>query len=144
MSPSGGWTATALALDLARLMLDPMAENGARPVSEGIPRVAVLITDGMANIYPITEAAPALQDSGVQVDNEYYMWQSRMKNGSTSLVRKLAHTKLAYMVTHLFLKIIMVATSSLKLARKSVSKRELALVQCLHISGLHHILNTVL
>ena len=70
----GGYTATALALTLARLMLDPLESHGARPVSEGIPRVAVLITDGMANTYPITTAAPALQNSGVQVDCKFRVY----------------------------------------------------------------------
>ena len=68
--PSGGYTATALALALTRLMLDPFEEYGARPISEGIPRVAVLITDGMANLYPINVVAPALQNSGVQVQGK--------------------------------------------------------------------------
>ena len=63
----GGWTATALALDDARELLDPDRNNGARPDSQGVPKIAVLITDGKSNQHPIDLAAPALRDSGVQV-----------------------------------------------------------------------------
>lgn len=62
-----GWTATALALNDSRLLLDPTTDNGARPVNEGIPKIAVLLTDGRSNQYPITDAANALKDVGVQV-----------------------------------------------------------------------------
>ena len=63
----GGWTTTAFALYLAREMLDPTLGYGVRPTEEGVPRVAVLITDGRSNIYPIHGIASALRDSGVQV-----------------------------------------------------------------------------
>lgn len=62
-----GWTATALALLLTRHMLDPNRGYGARPFSDGIPKVAVLLTDGRSNQLPITERANALRDFGVQV-----------------------------------------------------------------------------
>ena len=62
-----GWTATALALALTRFMLDPELAYGARPFSNGIPKVAVLITDGRSNQLPITERADALRNFGVQV-----------------------------------------------------------------------------
>ena len=63
----GGWTATALALNDTRRLLNPSNNFGARPNSEGIPKIGVLITDGRANIYPLTYAAPALKAAGVQV-----------------------------------------------------------------------------
>ena len=62
-----GWTATALALGLTRFILDPEQSYGARPFSDGIPKVAVLITDGRSNQLPITNRANALRDFGVQV-----------------------------------------------------------------------------
>ena len=62
-----GWTATALALALARRMLDPTLSYGARPFSDGIPKVAVLLTDGRSNQIPITQRANALRSFGVQV-----------------------------------------------------------------------------
>ena len=62
-----GWTATALALGLTRFMMDPELDYGARPFSNGIPKVAVLITDGRSNQLPITDRANALRDFGVQV-----------------------------------------------------------------------------
>ncbi len=40
----GGRTVTALALNDARMALDPSQNYGARPASEGIPRIAILIT----------------------------------------------------------------------------------------------------
>ncbi len=40
----GGQTATALALEDARDALNPSRGYGARPASEGIPRIAILIT----------------------------------------------------------------------------------------------------
>lgn len=48
----GGRTATALALNFARLMLDPSEPYGARPNSEGIPKIGILIT-GMVNSFMI-------------------------------------------------------------------------------------------
>lgn len=62
-----GWTATALALTLARFMMDPLQDYGARPFEDGIPKVAVLLTDGRSNQLPITDRANALRDFGVQV-----------------------------------------------------------------------------
>ena len=62
-----GRTATALALALTRFMLDPELAYGARPFLNGIPKVAVLITDGRSNELPITERADALRNFGVQV-----------------------------------------------------------------------------
>ena len=62
-----GWTATAWALYWGMVLLDPAQPYGARPESEGIPRIAVLITDGRSNLFPIDAHATALQESGVQV-----------------------------------------------------------------------------
>lgn len=63
----GGWTATALALNDSRELLDPSFNNGARADSEGIPKIAVLLTDGKSNQYPLDYAAPTLRNAGVQV-----------------------------------------------------------------------------
>ena len=62
-----GWTATAWGLYLARVMLTPGGAYGARPNSDGVPRIAVLITDGHSNLFPIDGYATALRNSGVQV-----------------------------------------------------------------------------
>ncbi len=62
----GGFTATAWALAFAKVMLTP-TEYGARPESEGIPKIAVLITDGRSNLYPVTRFAADLRNAGVQV-----------------------------------------------------------------------------
>ncbi len=62
-----GWTATALALNDSRDLLDSSLNNGARPESEGVPKLAVLLTDGKSNQYPLDFAAPALRNAGVQV-----------------------------------------------------------------------------
>ena len=67
ISYRGGWTATALALNDSRDLLDPSLNNGARAASEGIPKLAVLLTDGKSNQYPLDFAAPALRNAGVQV-----------------------------------------------------------------------------
>ena len=40
----GGWTATALALNGSALLLNPQNGFGARLNSEGIPKIAILIT----------------------------------------------------------------------------------------------------
>ena len=40
----GGWSATALGLNAARDLLNPQYPFGARPHSEGIPKIAILIT----------------------------------------------------------------------------------------------------
>lgn len=63
----GGYTHTALALNLATDAFNNPARSGARPVSDGIPRVVVLITDGRSNVYNITEPALNLLASGVTV-----------------------------------------------------------------------------
>ena len=63
----GGWTHTALALDLATNAFNNPSRSGARPVSAGIPRVVVLITDGRSNTYSITRPAMNLLASGVTV-----------------------------------------------------------------------------
>ena len=64
---AGGWTTTAYALYFTYLMLNPAQGYGSRPYSQGIPKVAVLLTDGRSNIYPIHEIAPVLRNAGVQV-----------------------------------------------------------------------------
>ena len=66
-----GWTATALALALARFMMDPLNDYGARPFQDGIPKVAVLLTDGRSNQLPINDRANALRDFGVQVHKHF-------------------------------------------------------------------------
>jgi hypothetical protein len=63
----GGWTATALGLFQAGVILNPTQKRGARPIEDGIPRVVVLLTDGRSNLLPIDEAATSLHDFGVQV-----------------------------------------------------------------------------
>jgi len=69
----GGWTHTAVALWAARLaFLDihnviNIRISGARPVSAGIPRVVVLITDGRSNHYPLDPPATDLKAAGVTV-----------------------------------------------------------------------------
>ena len=67
ISYSGGWTQTALALDLAADAFNNPSTSGARPPSAGIPRVAVLITDGRSNTYDIIEPAMNLQTAGASV-----------------------------------------------------------------------------
>ncbi len=66
---AGGWTTTALALLLAQQVLNPSLGYGARPLTSGVPRIAVLITDGRSNFYSIRNIAPSLRNSGVQVIN---------------------------------------------------------------------------
>ena len=63
----GGATATALALNDTAYILNPDNLRGARPASEGIPKIALLITDGKSNRYPLTYAVPYLKSFGVQV-----------------------------------------------------------------------------
>ena len=63
----GGWTATALGLFQAGVLLNPVQNRGARPISDGIPRVIILLTDGKSNRYPIDEVAESLHNFGVQV-----------------------------------------------------------------------------
>ena len=67
MNYSGGYTFTALALDLATELFNDSSSSGARPLSAGIPRVAVLITDGRSNVYDITQPATDLKMAGVTV-----------------------------------------------------------------------------
>ena len=64
---SGGYTHTALALELAAELFNDPSYSGARPASAGIPRVVVLITDGRSNTYNITQPAKDLQAAGVSV-----------------------------------------------------------------------------
>ena len=47
--------------------MDPSRDYGARPSSAGVPKVAILLTDGRSNLYPITDFATNLRISGVQV-----------------------------------------------------------------------------
>lgn len=67
ISYPGGYTATALGLFQAGVILNPNEYRGARPLSDGVPRIAVLITDGQSNLIPIDEVAISLQNFGVQV-----------------------------------------------------------------------------
>ena len=67
ISYRGGSTATALALNDTAYLLNPDNNRGARPNSEGVPKVAILVTDGKSNRYPLTYAVPHLQGLGVQV-----------------------------------------------------------------------------
>ncbi len=62
----GGWTATAWGLYFARVMLDPYSGFGARPDSEGAPKIAILLTDGRSNLVPIARHAADLREK-VQV-----------------------------------------------------------------------------
>ena len=64
---SGGYTFTALALDLAKELFNDSSSSGARPLTAGVPRVVVLITDGRSNRYSITQPAIDLQAAGVTV-----------------------------------------------------------------------------
>nr|ABX90059.1 hedgling [Amphimedon queenslandica] len=64
---TGGWTATALGLFQAGVILNPQQMRGARPISQGVPRVVILLTDGRSNRVPIDEVAPSLHDFGIQV-----------------------------------------------------------------------------
>ena len=65
----GGYTHTAWALYFARLMFHDINLNvsGARPLSAGIPRVAVLITDGHSNHYRVDDQALYLRQSGATI-----------------------------------------------------------------------------
>ena len=62
-----GFTSTAWALFLARKVLMPSMGFGARPESEGVPKVAVLLTDGRSNLYSVSQQAADLKNAGVQV-----------------------------------------------------------------------------
>lgn len=63
----GGWTHTALALNLATQAFNNPSFSGARRPQDGIPRVVVLITDGRSNTYSISRPARDLLASGVTV-----------------------------------------------------------------------------
>ena len=67
ISYNGGFTHTATALDLAAELFNDPSNSGARPISAGIPRVVVLITDGRSNRFSITQPAMDLQAAGVTV-----------------------------------------------------------------------------
>ena len=62
----GGYTATALALLHTRLLFSANT-TGVRPLSDGVPRVAVLLTDGKSNLYSLGSIPQDLKDSGVVV-----------------------------------------------------------------------------
>lgn len=64
---TGGWTATALGLFQAGVILNPTQRRGVRPLSEGIPRVVILLTDGRSNRISINNVATSLRNFGVQV-----------------------------------------------------------------------------
>jgi protocadherin Fat 4 len=63
----GGYTRTAQALAYARFLFNDNNNRGVRPVMDGIPRVAVLITDGKSNLQPLGQEPQKLKDSGVVV-----------------------------------------------------------------------------
>ncbi len=63
----GGATATALGLFQAGVFLNPSQKRGARPLSQGVPRIVVLITDGKSNRFSIEDVSIALHAAGVQV-----------------------------------------------------------------------------
>ena len=67
ISYNGGYTHTAIALELAAELFNDPSSSGARPISAGIPRVVVLITDGRSNTYSITQPAIDLRAAGVTV-----------------------------------------------------------------------------
>ena len=62
-----GWTATALGLNTTADLLDPANSYGARATSEGVPKIAILITDGKSNQYALDYAVPNIKSQGVQV-----------------------------------------------------------------------------
>ena len=63
----GGSTSTALGLEDAAYLLNSASNRGARSASEGIPKVAILITDGKSNNYPLGRAVRNIKRLGVQV-----------------------------------------------------------------------------
>ena len=67
ISYSSGLTHTALGLRFAEQVFNRPDISGARPLSAGIPRVAVLLTDGRSNTYNITQPAIDLRAAGVSV-----------------------------------------------------------------------------
>lgn len=66
---SGGFTHTAWALYFARLIFHDinLDVSGARPLSAGIPRVVVLITDGHSNHYRVDDQALYLRQAGATI-----------------------------------------------------------------------------
>lgn len=63
-----GWTATGLGLLDALDILNTSKPYGARPPSLGLPRIAVLITDGYSNRGPsVGTVAPMLKGAGISV-----------------------------------------------------------------------------
>lgn len=62
---TGGWTITKNALLAAGNILNPANGRGARPLSQGVPRVAVLITDGKSNRLPIDAVSEALRSFAI-------------------------------------------------------------------------------
>ena len=67
---NGGFTHTAWALYFARLIFygPNLHLSGARPLSAGVPRVVVLITDGHSNHYRVDDQALFLrEDNGVTI-----------------------------------------------------------------------------
>ena len=62
-----GWTATALGLNTTAYILNPENNHGARDASEGVPKIAVLITDGKSNRGSLTYAVPNLKRTGAQI-----------------------------------------------------------------------------
>ena len=63
----GGATATPLGLNDTAFLLNPDNNRGARATSEGIPKIALLITDGKSNRGSLTYAVPYIQSLGIQV-----------------------------------------------------------------------------
>ena len=60
----GGWTQTAWALYFATIVFTSPEIYEARPISAGVPRIVVLITDGRSNHYPISQQAINLLNTG--------------------------------------------------------------------------------
>ena len=49
------------------IYMDPSSNRGARPATEGIPKITILITDGKSNQHPLMYAVPNIKSLGVQV-----------------------------------------------------------------------------
>lgn len=63
-----GWTATGLGLLDGLDLLNASKPYGTRPLSLGLPRTAILITDGYSNRGPsVASVAPMLRDAGINV-----------------------------------------------------------------------------
>ena len=63
----GGSTLTALGLFQAGVILNPSQARGSRPLSEGVPKIVVLLTDGRSNTISIESVSQSLHAAGVQV-----------------------------------------------------------------------------